>query len=114
MNSDTPLTPREEAEIRLTALLMGELSPDEAAALRAQIAHDPELNALFTRLQRAFSVLKEATSLSAGSPESAEPARLSTEKRERLLRQLQSGTTVQPHAGTIRKPRRIIPWLLPL
>ena len=46
MNPDTPMTPREETEMRLTALLMGELPPEEAAALHAQMAADPELAAL--------------------------------------------------------------------
>ena len=38
MNPDTPQTPREEIEVKITAMLMGELSPEEAAALQTQIA----------------------------------------------------------------------------
>ena len=53
MNPDTPPTPREKLEMRLTALLMGELPPEEAAAIRALMAADPALAALHERLRRA-------------------------------------------------------------
>ena len=46
MNPDPPLTPtptpREELEMRVTALLLGELSAEEADAFRAQMAADLE------------------------------------------------------------------------
>ena len=43
MNSDAPKSPREELELRITALLLGELSADEAAAVREALAMDAEL-----------------------------------------------------------------------
>jgi autotransporter-associated beta strand protein len=111
MNPETPLTPGEEVEIRLTALLMGELSPEEAAALRAQMAENPELEALHARLAKASDLLREATSLDATAEASA-PARLSPEKRERLLRQFKKSPT--PGAAVIVKPKRRWTWLGPL
>ena len=54
MNPESnPPNPREEEESRLTALLMGELSPEEAAALEARMAADPELAALHARLTQS-------------------------------------------------------------
>ena len=63
MNPDKPLTPREELEIRLTAMLMGELPAEEAAALQGQIARDPELAALHARLRQAMELLREASAV---------------------------------------------------
>ena len=40
MNPDNPQSPREQLETRLTALLLGELSADEAAELHAAILND--------------------------------------------------------------------------
>ena len=47
MNPELPLPPREEMELRLTALLLGELSAEEAAAVRRAIEQDGELAKLF-------------------------------------------------------------------
>ena len=109
MNPDAPLNPREETELRLTALLMGQLPPDEAAALEAQIAADPALAALHARLRHAAELLREATAL----PEPAAapvPARLSDERRERLLAHFK--TIAAPIVPV--KPQRDWSWVLPL
>ena len=63
MNSDQPLDSREELEIKITALVMGQLSPEEAVALEAKIAADPQLAALQARLRHAANLLKEARAL---------------------------------------------------
>ena len=60
MNPDAPLSPREDLEIKITALLMGQLPPDEAAAVEKQIAGDPELATLHARLARAAQLLRFA------------------------------------------------------
>ncbi len=77
---------REELEARLTALLLGELAPDEAASLREAIAHDPELARLYDQLKRTLELVRETIV----SPEdsmlaSPEPLRLSDARREKLL-----------------------------
>ena len=59
MNPDMP-RPREELEVRLTALLLGELSAEEAAALREIIAKDTHLAGLHERLKRAIDLVREA------------------------------------------------------
>ena len=84
MNPDAPRTAREELEIRITALLMGQLPQDEAAELLRQIAADPELTALYNQMRHAVELLREARSL----PEQAAPEiplQLSKERRAVLL-----------------------------
>ncbi len=111
MNPDSPLTPREETEMRLTALLMGELSSEEAAALRQQMAGDAELTTLHARLGRAMELLREASAI----PEPAAPPvplRLSDNRRERLLAHFK-GPAPQ-RSATIVKPKRDWKSVVPL
>ena len=84
MNSENPLTPREELEVRLTALLLGELSAEEAATFEEQIARDPELAATHARLRQAIELLREATAIPELTAHPA-PATLSTERRQKLF-----------------------------
>lgn len=111
MNSDKPLTPGEELEIRITAMLMGELSPDESAALRERLAATPELQALHTRLARAYDLLRAAVPLG-DTIEHLTPARLSNERRERLLRRFKATAVSNPVIVPIVKKRWT--WLAPL
>lgn len=97
-----PQSPREELEIRITALLMGELPPDEIAALQEQIAADAELSALHARLQRAMGLLREASAIPE-QPAPPVPARISDERRARLLAHFKGET--KP-GSVIVKPRR--------
>ena len=59
MNPENSKTPREEMETWLTALLLGELSAGEAAAVRELIKHDSELAKLHERLQKAIALVRE-------------------------------------------------------
>jgi autotransporter-associated beta strand protein len=104
-----PRSPREELKIRITTMLMGELPPDEAAALETQIAADAELTALHARLRRALGLLREATAIPE-QPAPPMPARLSDERRARLLAHFQ-GAKPGP---VIVKPRRDWKWAVPL
>ena len=55
------MNPEHDAlEVRITALLRGELPPEQAAALEAQIAADPQLAALHARLRHAIDILRES------------------------------------------------------
>ncbi len=110
MNPETPQNPREEIEVRITALLMGELSADEAATLQTQIASDPELTALHARLGRAVELLREASAMPE-HPVSA-PVQLSSVCRERLLAHFKS-VALAP-ARVIVKPPRDWKWIVPL
>jgi autotransporter-associated beta strand protein len=105
-----PQSPREELEIRITALLMGELPPDEIAALQEQIAADAELSALHARLQRAMGLLREASAIPE-QPAPPVPARISDERRARLLAHFKGET--KP-GSVIVKPRRDWKWAVPL
>src|SRR2546423_1935466 len=58
MTPDVPNNPRAELEARLTALLLGELPADEAAALRERIAHDAELAKLYAQLEHTIELFR--------------------------------------------------------
>jgi Mg-chelatase subunit ChlD len=86
MNPDAPRDAREELEIRITAMLMGQLSPEESVELEAQIATDPELRALHSRLRRAAELLRESRAFrETAASASTTPLRLSQARREQLL-----------------------------
>ena len=109
-------SPREELEIRITALLMGELPSDEAAALQSQIAADAELTALHTRLQRAAGLLREASALPSEAEPHAPPvpARLSDDRRARLLAHFQGAKLGPVIVKPRRDWRRNLRWAVPL
>ncbi|TAK92564.1 MAG: prepilin-type N-terminal cleavage/methylation domain-containing protein, partial [Verrucomicrobia bacterium] len=86
MNPELPQTPREELELHITALLLGELSADEAAAVRAAIAKDAELSKLHDDLKQTILLVRKA--VISGSEQVTEPAeqfKLSEERRKKLL-----------------------------
>lgn len=102
MNPDAPKTPREALEARLTALLLGELSAAEAAAIRELIAHDAELAGLHDRLQQAIALVREVVPAELESPVvSAEPLQLSEERRKKLL----TSFKIPPLKPADRKPK---------
>src|ERR1041384_8451399 len=102
MNSDSPKTPREEMEAWLTALLLGELSEGEAAAVRELMKHDAELAKLHDRLQQSIALVRE-TVPHMEAP-TAEPLKLSDEKRQRLL----TAFKIPPLKKEDQKPRRSV------
>ena len=69
MNPDSPQTPREALEARLTAMLLGELPADEAVALREIILRDPQLAALEQQLRLSGAVILTSTAATAVAPE---------------------------------------------
>ncbi len=100
MNPDAPQLPPDEREARLTALVHGELPAAEAEALRAEIAADAALAALFRRLSRADSLARETVR----SPEpkelsKPEPLQLAPERRAALLAKFKA-----PPANVVRVP----------
>ncbi|MFN0127495.1 MAG: von Willebrand factor type A domain-containing protein [Verrucomicrobiales bacterium] len=108
---NTPITPREELEIKITALLMGQLPPEEAAQVQAQIAADTELAALHARLSRAAALVREAR----GMPGQPEPLKLSAEKREALLARFQGMQALpSPAVAPEKKPPRDWKWAIPM
>jgi Mg-chelatase subunit ChlD len=102
MNPDFPKNERDEQEAKLTALLLGELNAEEAAAVREQINNDPELGRLYQRLQQTIQLVRESA-LDPVAQESAKPAplKLSSDRREKLLAAFK---TIQPKE--FQEPRR--------
>ncbi|HTA31228.1 MAG TPA: hypothetical protein VK731_12130, partial [Candidatus Cybelea sp.] len=93
---------RDDLEAKVTALLLGELPPDEAALLRELIARDAGLAKLHARLKPTLELLRIATAEAAPT----NPPKLSPERREKLLAQFK---TVAPHEFA-PSPKRIISW----
>ena len=111
MNPDLPPNPRAELEAKVTALLLGELSPEEAASVREMIAKDAELARLRDRLRLTLDLLRETVATPVGETP-AQPAslKLSPARREKLLAQFK---TVSPKEFA-SPSRRKISWLIPL
>ena len=112
MNPESPQDPRDEMEIRLTALLLGEVPDDQAAELRRAIDADPALTALFRRLEETIGLVR-ATATGPMGPAAAQPAplRLGDERREKLLAQFK---TVTPKEFASPRRRREIAWYVPM
>lgn len=111
MNPDLPHPDLPDPEARLTALLLGELTPEQAAAVHAEIARDPELARLLARLARTLPLVREAVrepAATAGNP----PAlpKLSPERRAALLAAFKTvrPATFAPPVRTVRGRTR---WL---
>ncbi len=104
MTPDSPKTPREELEARLTALLLGELSAEEAAALRHTIGQDAELARLENQLKETIGLVRQAAA--SKDEKTIEPAaalQLSAERREKLLASFKTTRLEIP-----KKPRRTL------
>ena len=102
MNPDLPHHSPEELEASLTALLLGELAPEQAAGLRRAIEQDAALAALHQRLKLTIDLVREAA---AHPTEQAEvqraPLKLSDRRRQQLLAHFK---TVTPRE--FARPRR--------
>ena len=103
MNSEMPKTPRQELEATLTALLLGELPTEKAAALRELIAKDPELAPLYERLKQTIGLVRE-TAVPAEQGTQSAPLKLSTKRREQLLQHFK---TIAPKEFAKPKSRTI-------
>ena len=103
MTPETPPSPREALEIRITAMLLGELSAEESAALQKRIEGDLELADLAARLRQAMELLREASAIPE-QPAPPVPAQLSSERREKLLAHFKAPAPA-PSAVIVR-PRR--------
>ena len=96
---------RAELEARVTALLLGELSAEDAAALRQIISQDAALKQLHERLRLTLDLVRETTATSAGEiSEQTAPLRLSPARREALLAHFK---TVAPKELARPRARRV-------
>ncbi len=85
---------REEHEAQLTALILGELTPEHAFALGRAIEQDAELAKVYERLKLTIALVRE-TAASPVEQTAAQPAplKLSDKRREELLQRFK---TVKP------------------
>jgi Mg-chelatase subunit ChlD len=108
MTPDSPIDPRQALEASLTALILGELPPDQAAFLRQAIAHDPELARTYARLEHTINLVRETEvePVPATTPHPA-PLKLSEQRREQLLQRFKTVPLPQP-------ARREFSWFVPV
>ncbi len=111
MNPDSPIDPRAALESSLTALLLGELPHDQAAALHQKLAQDAELAKLYERLKQTINLVRETiSSPAAQTADQPTPLKLSDQRRQKLLQQFK---TVAPKEF-VPPRRRAMPWLVPV
>ena len=100
-------TPPDEAEVRLTALLLGEMSEADAAKLQQEIENSAELTRLCERLKGTIDLVREAVTPQAGAVE-PEP-KLRGDRRQTLLQHFK---TVRPEPFATPARNRFS-WLIP-
>lgn len=99
MNPVPPQPPPPDPEARLTALLLGELTPEETAAVYAELAARPDQIQLLARLARTLPLVRAAVRGAEARPSSDQataapattPLRLSPERRQVLLAAFKTG-----------------------
>ena len=115
MNPEIPHDMSDQIETRITALLLGELSADEAALLKMTLAAQPELQALHDRLKQTIERVGEAVPRNSQQGRLPE-LRLSEDRRRVLLDRFQSPTrsmeVVRSNVVGSRHPS--LPWYLPM
>ena len=109
MNPDFSKDERAALESSLTALLLGELPHDQAAALHQKLAQDVEFAKLYERLKQTINLVREAVASPASqTADQPTPHKLSDERRQELLQQFK---TITPKQFAPPRRRRT-PWLV--
>ena len=86
MNPEMPQQPQDESDVQLTALLLGELPHQQAAALHQKLAQDAELAKLYERLKQTINLVRETLATPAAqTADHPTPLKLSDQRREKLL-----------------------------
>ncbi len=111
MNPELPPDNRAELEAKVTALLLGELTAEEAAALRQMMSQDAALAQLQERLKATLALVRETAATSAGElSKQPAPLKLSPARREALLAHFK---TIAPKEFAKPRPRvisRVVEW----
>jgi anti-sigma factor RsiW len=111
MNPNSSINPRAALESSLTALLLGELPHEQAAALHHKLAQDADLANLYERLKHTINLVRETLATPAAqTADQPTPLKLSNQRREKLLQHFK---TVTPKEF-IPPRRRAMPWLVPV
>ena len=85
MNSDFSKLSKEERELRLTALALGELASTEAEEIHQAIAADAELAREFERLKQTVELVRETAAMDRRVSPEGTPLRLDDTRRQKLL-----------------------------
>lgn len=113
MNSNFANMGSEELEVHITALLLGELPAETAAALEQVIEKDPQLRQLRARLKKTLEFVEATVAQPSPSTESpAPPLRLSEARRTQLLEHFKSVAPMAP--APVRSRRPAIRWMVPM
>jgi anti-sigma factor RsiW len=93
MNPDFPQNEREQLEAKITSLLLGELSAEDAAALGTAMEQDAELKVLYERLKITIELVREGA-MNPAAETAARPGalKMSAERREKLLARFKTVT----------------------
>ena len=111
MNTDPNKKNREQMEIRIVALLLGESSPFETAEIQAAMQKDPQLAAFHDEMRRTIDLVGDASKISAQADAAGQP-KLSPERRENLFAQFREKKVIRfPYIEPLRKYKR---WLVPV
>jgi len=111
MNPEMPQQPQDESDVQLTALLLGELPHQQAAALHQKLAQDAELAKLYERLKQTINLVRETLATPAAqTADHPTPLKLSEQRREKLLQHFK---TIAPKEF-LPPRRRGMPWLVPV
>jgi Mg-chelatase subunit ChlD len=111
MKQQLPPNNREELEAQVTALLLGELTEEQSAAVRARLAQDKELAKWHDRLKQSLPLVRETVATSPGETAAQlAPLKLNPARREKLLAHFKT-VTPKEFAGP---SRRKTSWLVPL
>lgn len=106
-----PEDSREAMEVRLTALLLGELSETEAAEVRKAVAQDAELATLHDRLRKTIHFVREtAADSKQAATADTKTQRLPETRRKDLLTRFKTAKPVE-----FSRPRwNFRQWLIPM
>jgi hypothetical protein len=111
MNEDTPKHNAEEIKARITAMLLGELTPAEEAEVRRAIERNSDLGRLRERLKHAIELVREAVAQPAEAAVAQQSLpRMSEERRQKLLQQFKTMTPKELSPSG----RRGAPWVVPM
>lgn len=109
MNSERPEDPREQMEVRITALLLGEASAFEEAELMEAIKNDPELEAFYQEMRGMIGIVEDTVqSEPMAKTETLDAKPVLDEKRRTQLKTLfkkTEETTI--HLNSMRRARRL-------
>ena len=104
---------RQQMEVRIIALLLGEASPFETAELEQAMQKDPELAAFHAEMRCTIELTREASKqVDTATQPAAAPLKLSPERREVLLARFKEREVVQD-SGSETKPGSRRRWLVP-